>query len=304
MPPTAPFGHRRNASLDSLMSAEENEKPRRPATTMTDSSEAYDFVLFGGEDEEQTAAELQWSQKVQKEGKLRRAKSRRKFTGKRQRPARLKSAIYSTVTAPGDAYFSMADLRPHSEFPGQAFGHARADSDTSDLLESYYSDASPGEEKKDPFRTSPSEEKKNPFLASADQLPLYSNTGESLGQDARRPTPSYVQAPHSPNPFRDETDDLCLDVSEAEMEDLHIISELARTGHPDIPKILDDEQERAEGKMIVACAFASAAGRHFVADRGAGCGPVKLNITVRGLVAQRINPKRVAKGDMRGQVCL
>jgi hypothetical protein len=35
-----------------------------------------------------------------------------------------------------------------------------------------------------------------------------------------------------------------------------------------------------------------------------GCGPVKLNITVRGLVADRISPRRVAKGDLRGSLAL
>lgn len=34
----------------------------------------------------------------------------------------------------------------------------------------------------------------------------------------------------------------------------------------------------------------------------AGCGPVQLNCKVRSMVAERIDPGRVRRGDQRGQI--
>ena len=76
-----------------------------------------------------------------------------------------------------------------------------------------------------------------------------------------------------------------LDMSATDKEDLDIIAELARGGKPDLPAILDAEIERSQGSVAVGC-----------------CGPKTLNDHVRALVAKRISPSRIAKGDSRGNV--
>jgi len=87
--------------------------------------------------------------------------------------------------------------------------------------------------------------------------------------------------------LRDDGDDVQLDVSEQDQDDLDVIAELARPGHPLLDKILDQEIARSQGKTIVAC-----------------CGPTSMNTIVRRLVSSRINLAKIIKGDSRGQVSL
>jgi hypothetical protein len=74
-------------------------------------------------------------------------------------------------------------------------------------------------------------------------------------------------------------------MDEADREDLNIIAELARGGRPNLDDIFDREIERSQGKVVVGC-----------------CGPTTLNNHVRFMVASRIGPGRVAKGDPRGNI--
>jgi len=251
--PSARFagaGHHRNISIDSQLS-DDGEKSedngRKTPVVEAEPQEGLDYVLFDGEEEEQTIAEIQWSQKVQQAGKLRRAKTRQRYnTGKRQRPERFRSNPNSAASSPVKARFSLADLRPTSFLP-ITISEQQPYAEEDNLINAYLQD-------------SPSDEKKDPFLVSAGHLPSYrvhKSTPSFTPSLALSVQPLINTTAGSPNssPFRDETEDLFLDVSEAEMEDLHIISELARTGHPDIAKIMDEEQERAEGKIIVACKY-------------------------------------------------
>lgn len=48
-----------------------------------------------------------------------------------------------------------------------------------------------------------------------------------------------------------------MDLNDTELLDLDILSELARSGYPDLGGIMDDEQERSEGRLLVACGFFS-----------------------------------------------
>ena len=73
-------------------------------------------------------------------------------------------------------------------------------------------------------------------------------------------------------------DDVFLDLSEADRDDLDAMAEFAREGKPSLERIVDDELRRTSGKgpTIVAC-----------------CGPVGLNVALRTIVADRIRPGRV-----------
>lgn len=94
-------------------------------------------------------------------------------------------------------------------------------------------------------------------------------------------------SPSASTVFRDEVDDIGLDVSEMEEEDLNIIAELTRSGRPNLTAILDEEIERASGKLMVAC-----------------CGPLALNVKIRKLVSQRISPSKILHGEQRGNISL
>jgi hypothetical protein len=248
VPPVA-AQRRRHESDDSHFSEDEDHpifNKKATPVIQPEPSQALDYVLFGGEDEEQTAAESQWSKKVQQEGKLRRAKSRKAFTGKRQRPQRFGGADDKTPTSsPLRSRFSQGDLKLPQQDTINAPPLPRSTSD--DLIDSYYSlDA---DESTD---GSVYLEKSGLFSQTQETLASVKTHRTEASYSSRKGLLDQSTAAHA-SPFRDEAEDLFLDVSDAEMEDLNIISELARTGHPDIPKIMDEEQERASGRLLVGC---------------------------------------------------
>lgn len=53
--------------------------------------------------------------------------------------------------------------------------------------------------------------------------------------------------------MRDELEDVILDVSEQDQDDLDAVAILARQGHPILDKVFEDEIDRSEGKIMVAC---------------------------------------------------
>ncbi|KZT42042.1 hypothetical protein SISSUDRAFT_1058911 [Sistotremastrum suecicum HHB10207 ss-3] len=78
-----------------------------------------------------------------------------------------------------------------------------------------------------------------------------------------------------------------LEMDPEEASAMKFVSELAQSGRPRLARILADETEKARGPVAVAC-----------------CGPTSLNALVRRIVANQVNPGRIAKGDMRGSVSL
>ncbi|KAH8116953.1 hypothetical protein DFH11DRAFT_1141658 [Phellopilus nigrolimitatus] len=74
-------------------------------------------------------------------------------------------------------------------------------------------------------------------------------------------------------------------VDAQEARDLQVVSEWARPGKPKLRRILADEVEAAKGRIAVAC-----------------CGPTSLNALMRKLIAEQIDPARVARGDLRGSI--
>lgn len=103
-----------------------------------------------------------------------------------------------------------------------------------------------------------------------------------------------------------DTDDLVrLEVEEAELRDVSVVSEHTRAGRPKLERILSDEVETANGSILVTCefciGFALSSG---FSSTASGCGPTPLNALVRKAIAAQINPARVRKGDMRGSISL
>lgn len=76
-----------------------------------------------------------------------------------------------------------------------------------------------------------------------------------------------------------------IDLDEQEDLDLRVVAELARPGHPKLDRILREEVERSQGKILVA-----------------SCGPGSLATVLKSIVAKQVNPERVRKGDMRGMI--
>lgn len=245
--------HKRTNSTDSLSDEEGKAHETglsKPTQTVPDYQhhEAMDFVLFDGEHQDQSVAETQWSQRVQQEGKLRRARSRKALGGRRHKPARFQRNL------PQQAWNEKSHVTVYSEAEKDPFENV-----TSDLIDQYANDLDEEERYADADTSRLTEDIGTP-------LPFYSKqTGDVTFNDSivslddTKSTRSPAIKQDEAGPFRE--DDLDLDVSTSEMDDLHIISELARTGHPDVKAVMLEEQEKSEGKMIVAC-----------------CGPVALSV--------------------------
>lgn len=76
-----------------------------------------------------------------------------------------------------------------------------------------------------------------------------------------------------------------IDLDEQEDQDMRILAELARTGHPKLDRIIREEVENSKGSTLVT-----------------SCGPTSLTAIIRSIVTSVIDPARVRKGDMRGMV--
>ncbi|BGP08319.1 hypothetical protein JCM10049v2_004166 [Rhodotorula toruloides] len=252
-----------------------------------------DLVLFDGEEDYRTAGDERVSAQLKKEGKLRRALSRRgqgrsiRRPGdapQQPRPAMLSaepsfealpldhrdepkshSAYSSPYDYPGVAAASFGDLSQMSRAP--------LPRDGSFDWSSTYDDATLGDNASTRH-----------LVKSAARPGLASNrtSHADLASEA-----SLAYLPSTQVPRAGGNDGFFLDVTDAEQADIEAVVELAKTGYPRLKQLLDEEVQRSAGKTIVAC-----------------CGPASLNSVVRNLVASKIDLKKVARGDPRGQVSL
>ncbi|GAA6040169.1 hypothetical protein JCM8097_004161 [Rhodosporidiobolus ruineniae] len=315
-PPSAPFaragGARGSVSSDlSDLSDGENSPTSSRFQLNQHGAEAgeevesvTDFVLFDGEDDYRTAGEAEVSAKIKKQGKLRRALSRRGQGGSLRRPG---NAVAPSTTAPypaqpqqqqqhhysspfasdSTASFQALPLDdspqpPHSasfgdigaanraasfDYGGSQYGFDDGRSDAGTLVNNATS----------------STHNLVKHAAGSSSRPNSRGDLASLAGLGGTSTPASMAklADHDPD------EAFFLDVTAAEQDDLDAVAELAKTGYPRLREILDDEVERSQGKTLVAC-----------------CGPSGLNTVVRNLVAKKIDLKRVARGDPRGHVGL
>lgn len=73
----------------------------------------------------------------------------------------------------------------------------------------------------------------------------YLMTQSRSGADTGPATPSFINV----------AEDLMWDFDEEELDDLNVVSEMARPGKPKLERILADEVERSRGPVAVACEF-------------------------------------------------
>ena len=294
------MNRRRREALRVLIDHQETSSKLELAPPAHSADEsALDYILFEDEEPAATMADLEVSANVRKTGKLRRALSRKKsaIIDKSQAPDSLQ---YPPTSTEGPR--SYPSQLPNSSFEEQRLGsHDRSYSPSRPApspLKATYSDPylpPPGLFPDD--RLSPAHGQVRPGMPS----PLHSsyafNNSPSMASslyDAEMPSRPSVS--HSLRGLlsqselglgKDEVDDVFLDVEGRDREDLDVIAEFAREGRPNFGVILDEEIERSHGKTMVAC-----------------CGPISLNLTIRNLVAHRISPARIRRGDPRGQIDL
>jgi len=256
-PPTAPFARQARGtspSRDSVVSemsdwsdAEESPSHSRQFSQMPDYGDQVDsvtdLVLFEGEEEERTPAELEVSSKLKKEGKLRRAISRRGGKGSMKRPTNQSAAPPPTNHSTHRLYDQQ---QPQDSFEALPLDHH--DSSPS-LHDSPYAprSASFGD----------IGHHHSPSLSYDDRSEV-----QTLGDNSS--TRRFFGGPSQHNSLGDldgaanssaSNNDRAffLDVTEAEQDDLDVIAELARPGYPRLKQILDDEVNRSAGKTMVAC---------------------------------------------------
>jgi len=96
--------------------------------------------------------------------------------------------------------------------------------------------------------------------------------------------------------------------SEEELEDVLAMAEYAWPGHPMLDKLLQEEVEMARGAIVVACGcFLSSYSLVInpflmVLSDFVGCGPTSLSASIRKVVAAQIDPLKIKAGDMRGYI--
>jgi len=310
---------------------------------------ALDLVLFEGEDDGVTAAEAKVSLRVKKEGKIRRALSRKE---------KRKSTLRTEVIA-GEGVFSKEPQslyqggRPLSSLdtPSQSiFGspetnesqiglHSMAEDSTLDLSNPDHLHRAQQPQKRGsqgqsafteilpepavaslPPGAAPARMNADSRAPSYRTLPLQSSTPVTAARtpvdsnslyDYRHPEERNIQwddehsrkgllrgseTPSSRNRSRLDFNimgndsngiDVAFDLDEYARDDLNVVAELATPGKPDLERTLDEEIAKGRGAVLVAC-----------------CGPTSLNTIVRDLVADRISPLKLMKGDSRGSVSL
>ncbi|KAM0791379.1 hypothetical protein ACM66B_005844 [Microbotryomycetes sp. NB124-2] len=192
-----------------------------------------DLVLFEGEEDERTRAEVEVSARVRSLGKMRRALSRRET----KQPKDV-SHPYVAATGYGGGNDGFA-AQPRQDPTAQLYPM-----DSQQSLNGSYQDLS--------FARAESHSDLQTLTASSSMQHL-------VGKHDRRRLSSLAQ--DSRDPF---------DLTENEQDDLEIVSALAKPGYPKLKEILDDEIARSAGKTLVACCGPNGLNtivRHLVSSR-------------------------------------
>lgn len=229
---------------DSMVSMASHDDGDGPPVQLGADEAVLDYVLFDGEEEDTPASEQAWSRQLQAKGKARRANSRRtrvasKLTPKRFRGDEARRSITSLdsldsapmppLPSQSGVEKALTDQDPHAS---DAFLPTPA---AADLPASTYPPPPAAIPRPSP---SPRPLRNAPSFASA------------MGG---APSPSLRSSPSSM--ILGQEADSQLDLNDTELLDLDILSELARSGYPDLGGIMDDEQEQSEGRLLVACAY-------------------------------------------------
>ncbi|KAG9045189.1 hypothetical protein FS837_006859 [Tulasnella sp. UAMH 9824] len=186
----------------------------------SDDGHVLDLTNFDGDDDTYAPGEKNLSLKLRKEGRMRRAKSKKVAVAAQAKAALDKKA--AALAAVAESEQSSAKIVPPSAMDANR-------SSVADSLLDRLASPSP-----------------------------YDDTKTLGGSESMRhlmPHQPYidVSTPTTPGSGLAGGDDVALDMDEEELEDLAVVSETARPGKPKLDKILRDEVERAKGAVAVAC---------------------------------------------------
>ena len=221
-----------------------------------------DYTNFDGEDDTQAPGEANLNKRVQKEGRIRRAKSRRAANAAaakdelKQRAEERARNPPPLPHSPPSNNLSPSSPRPTSPSRSPNFPAYPTLSSTNSGDEPHAS--------ADAYRAGRGLDDLLPGDDKRNRWSVISGIAQG-GASPSNPSPPL----HSPSPFgsnvfasgpgdsvRDlvaETGIPLLEIDADELEDLHLISEMARPGKPRLDRILADEVERSRGAIAVAC---------------------------------------------------
>jgi len=258
-----------------------------------------DYTNFDGDDDQAMPGEEVLNQSVKKQGKIRRAKTRKASRAtpaamERLRERRKKSSLgHGEILSPSSES-PLQDSRSHSVNP------SHGSTASVDRLLSHAT--GPGGHTPERRLSIPLEVDLGSPTAAHSDSPWRSPSSSRV----QTPAPMYLEAPESGqfsnwdaqseiastremmmSHTGEQSNEMVLEVDERELLDVHVVSEHARPGKPKLDRILAEEVEKAKGSVIVAC-----------------CGPTSLNALVRKIIAAKIDPGRIRRGDMRGMISL
>ncbi|KAG8833536.1 hypothetical protein FRC17_010568 [Serendipita sp. 399] len=336
-PPSARFMRRQrtasNSSVDSLVSANTAMNSAVDLSYLQQTDSAYggmdyyhsnelgheshvlDFTNFDGEDDTRVPGEAKMSKRVQKEGKIRRAKSRRAAAA-----SNAKTELESR-SRQGTAHHGAASGRtspPPTGLPQGAYSPISASQTSPNTYDPRYVTSAADQYRSPDALLSPTDlaAQRRWSAASLSAMrapsPLYAQGHDGLHAGNRLSVASMGDLGRgvspSPGPGAENIHRLVvgerlerpesvvesvldsyvkLEIDDQELDDLHVVAEMARPGKPKLERVLADEVGRARGALAVAC-----------------CGPASLNALVRKMVAMQINPKQVLHGEMQGMISL
>ncbi|KAH7926310.1 hypothetical protein BV22DRAFT_365979 [Leucogyrophana mollusca] len=278
----------------------DDEQPNVEDMGQTHDNRILDLTNFDGDDDTAMPGEEYLRQKVKKEGKLRRALSRKvgkAASAKRELDTRAThlDVPSSEGRAQGRPLSGLSVVSAHSTdrlLPLSPLSdHRRSivpgfDTSSPTSAVSSVGDAPWRRPRSGHFPAPPGEVPMAPMMLPSARGGISSSQQSSSTWDGKSEAGSthnaipHIEAAFSPDQVR-------LELDEIEAIDVNIIAEHARPGKPKLDRILADEVERSKGSVVVAC-----------------CGPTSLNAMVRKIIAAQIDPGRIRRGDMRGSIAL
>ncbi|TDL24793.1 hypothetical protein BD410DRAFT_718444 [Rickenella mellea] len=306
-PPTPFFKHGRNpstTSVDSMASGMDDHSPivetnyyngekggPQAEGELGHEEHILDYTNFDGDDDTEMPGEEALNNKIRKEGKMRRAKTRRLAQSGGLRPPadRGGHAYNRTSTYGSDRIGSGSGPLPTSplaegQAEGQRFsslggGMGPMDDEATPTPTIYSSDSTVNDRK--PAHTRPPSTHAPSFMSEWETKVAGDKKGKD---DADAKGDKGGDGKKKPR-GADDGKDLPLDVDEDDARDMKVVSEFCRPGKPKMDRILEEEVERATGSIVVGC-----------------CGPTSLNALLRKSIAKNISPARIRAGDLRGSI--
>jgi hypothetical protein len=249
------------SSLVDLNYADPNATPQ--TNELGHEEHILDFTNFDGEDDTRAPGEAQLSTRLRKEGRLRRAKSR-KAAGAAQAKSQLNQRATEPSHTPSPSDYSVTLHPPRMSGLGAShpsldtFSFPRTSTERgppSGQLSPHPQRGSalpPGSSLygDQPWNQPPASFKDRERWSSA----RFSSAESTYSHDGNMDRRSLGGA-ESVRALLNDEDVSYIQINDEEADDLNVISELARTGRPKLDRILADEVERSRGAVAVACGF-------------------------------------------------